>query len=197
MADTSFKGRPLSLTVLRLVPRGTAPGSRIPHHHRQNKIFQQTRWLWDTRTALVFPLFQRLITGCSNFEHLREPKLLLLSYHYQQRTMPSPSGNHTSRPHLLADSADGKARRKRSWQVLQGVNDQVDSKNERTVITEQMGELMWYLPEACRSPTEKRESTLGFNSEKRVPVSLQKSHFTFLCLSLPNCKIQTTPSAQQ
>lgn len=130
----------------------------------------------------MFPLFQRLITGCSNFEHLREPKLPLLSYHYQQRTMPSPSGNHTSRSHSLADSADGKARRKRSWQVLQGVNHQVNSRNERTVITEQMAELTWYLPEACRSSTEKRESTLGFNSEKRVPVLLQKSHFTFLCL---------------
>ena len=90
MADTSFNGRLLSLTVLLSVPRGTASGSRIPHHHCKSKIFQQTCWLQTTRTALVFPPFQRLIRGSSKFEHLKGPKLPLLSYRYRPCKMQVP-----------------------------------------------------------------------------------------------------------
>lgn len=69
-ADTSFNGRLLSLTVLLSVPRGTASGSKTPHHHCKSNNCQQTCWLWNTGTALVLPPLQRLIRGWSNFEHL-------------------------------------------------------------------------------------------------------------------------------
>jgi len=90
MADTSFNGSLLSLTVLLPVPRGTASGSKIPHHRRKSKNFQQTRWLRNTRTAPVFPLFQGLIGRRSNSEHLKGRKPPLLSYHYHHCKMQIP-----------------------------------------------------------------------------------------------------------